>query len=327
MMSFAVRLRLRPLRTSLLHVVLCAVLVGTTAPVAVSQRSATSPTRTDTLGGGAPIAPFTDLIAASNTPAATFAWDDTPSQCLNAIQVTLRETVRNLGLDTLFGPASVSGPLPPAIRDMGLRCRARLGTTSVPARELRNAFALAVILDDQPGADKALDQWIASPQTLADRGEASIETRVKRLTTAIRTYLQPGYYGFGLPPDVPGPQRKTHLARARALIPRLDSIGTRARLARVAMQELALETETNWRNQANGSFADPQRVIHDFTALLPSIDSVGGLESVSSQYGLSLWEAELNLVSARFLIDEKAPRNSPIPSFMPCLSSASLDRC
>lgn len=287
-------------------VLLSAMLIGMSMRAATAQRPA-SPAATGGMGDAAPIAPFSDLSSVAATPAITvpsFAWDDTPSQCLNAVQVARRQMVRNLGLDTSFGPASIPGPLPPAIRDMGLRCRARLGTTPVPAREVRNAFALAVILDDQPGADKALEQWLASPQMLTDRGEAPVETRIKRITTAIRTYLQPGY--FGLPPGVPGPQRDAHVARARALIPRLDSIGPRARLARVAMQELVLETETEWRNQANGSFVDPQRVIRDFTAFLPSIDSVGGIERVSQQYGLGILQTALNLVGARFLIDEKS---------------------
>jgi hypothetical protein len=42
---------------------------------------------------------------------------------------------------------------------------------------LQNTFELAVMVYDSVGSGATLERWLASPQSLADRGETPVETR------------------------------------------------------------------------------------------------------------------------------------------------------
>jgi hypothetical protein len=180
--------------------------------------------------------------------------------------------VRDSSQDTIPELLQTSRPLPSAVRTMGETCRSRVppGANTSPA--LQSAFELALRLGDSTASLAALAQWLATPQTLADRGESAFDTRVKRFYTAITQLLDD---------NITGPLQGWGVAQAKKMVPRLDSM--KAYSLSLATQQNILEAETEWRNQMAGKFAAPERVLHDYLALIPAFDSAS--DSVSLNVG------------------------------------------
>src|SRR6202000_1503705 len=123
-----------------------------------------------------PVLPFADADATRNIQGhVTFTRYTTPGQCLGAVISAQTELVQDPGVDTLFGPASMRDPLPPAVREIGERCRAQIATRPVAPRDLQNVFTLATVVYDTVGGDAPRARWLAAPQTLEDRDETPIE--------------------------------------------------------------------------------------------------------------------------------------------------------
>lgn len=247
-------------------------------------------------GDPAPVAPFVDLMPTRNVAGhGDFARYDTPGQCHAAVLLALRETVRDPDRDTLPGPQQVANPIPPAVLTLGTQCQARFPLATTTPRELQNTFALAVMLDDTARSTAALERWLAAPPTLADRDETAHETQAKRMSSAIRAYL---------PRELTGAQRAAHLARARALLTRLEALGQSVRNQRLAMQQFIMETEFHWKQQETGNYGDPRAVLQNDLQLVAGIDSAGGVEG-AVPYGANGILLALELVNTRFLFDEK----------------------
>jgi hypothetical protein len=261
---------------------------------AVAQRPAAAPS---TSVDPAPVAPFADPDTTRNIQGhETFTRYTTPGQCVGAILTARMELVRDPGRDTLFGPATMTDPFPAAVRDIGERCRAQVAATPVVPRELQNVFTLATLLHDTAGGDAARERWFAAPQTLEDRGETLLETRAKRIDTAITSYM--AY-------DLAGPLRKPYGARAHALFAQLDAMGSPVRNQRLAMQEYILGTESAWTVQETGRVRDPRQDLHDWMAFLAGIDSVGGIDG-PAEYGAGGLIPVGSVLTARFLLDRSS---------------------
>jgi hypothetical protein len=241
-----------------------------------------------------PVAPFADPDSTRNIPGhVTFTRYTTPGQCLGAVLSAQRELVRDPGRDTLFGPASMTDPFPSTVRDIGERCRAQVTSPSVGPSELQNVFVLATLLYDTASGDAARERWLAMPQTFADRGETSAETRAKRIDSAIQNYV---YI------DLAGPLRGPYGARAHALFAQLDAMGQPARNQRLAMQEYLLQRERGWTVQQTGWMQDPRQELREWLAFLAGIDSVGGIAG-PAKYGASGLPPVYGVLNAQFLLD------------------------
>jgi hypothetical protein len=250
----------------------------------------------------APVAPFADPNAIRNRPGhGAFALPQSYGQCVAAIRLATREAAQqDSSQDTLPESLQRPQPLPRAIRVMGETCRTRvaagtalgIGVAPAPA-ELESAFELAVVLSDSTGSTTALDRWLAAPQTLGDRGESPVDTRLKRLMTAVNLYYDP---------DAPVEMRTWSLRYGPSLIARLDAMGPPAHAARLSTQFSIVDAALEWRNQVAGTFAEPARVLHDEMALIPAFDSATSTE-LTSKYvgGLFL---TLRIRQAQSLLDE-----------------------
>jgi hypothetical protein len=219
-------------------------------------------------------------------------YDDTPGGCLDQVLLARRVLERGLAdRDTLPG-VHIADTLPPSVRTAGLRCAARFPIASVAPRELRNAFELAVLLNDSVASAAALERWLALPQqTLTDRDESLSTTRAKRLEQAIRVYMNP---------DRAGPQLARDTVRARTLFSQLDALGPSVRDKRLAVQWFMLRTNFAWASAGLGA-EDDHRVFHDLSALLAGLDSAG-------QPGSSLLQeigpdVALRLLEAKYFLD------------------------
>jgi hypothetical protein len=252
----------------------------------------------------APVAPFADPSATRNRSGhGAFALPQSYGQCVAAIHLARREAAQqDSSQDTLPESLQQPHPLPAPVQAMGERCRARVATQSVlglgmvPASaELQSAFELAVLLGDSTGSVAALDHWLAAPQTLGDRGESPFDTRLKRMMTAVTLY-----YDINAPVAL----RAWSLAYGPTFVARLDSMGPRAHAARLTTQFSIVDAATEWRNQIAGTFADPERVLHDEMALIPAFDSATPTE-LMSKYGGRFGFITVRIRQAQSLLDER----------------------
>jgi hypothetical protein len=255
----------------------------------------------------APVAPFADPNETRNRPGhGAFALPQSYGQCVAAIRLALREAAQqDSSQDTLPKSLKRPHPLPPSVRAMGETCRRRvatehvLGLGAVPAAaELQSAFELAVFVGDSAGSATALDRWVAAPQTLGDRGESSFDTRLKRIMTAVKLLYD------NTDTDTPVESQVWPLAYGSSLVAHLDAMGPRAHAARLSTQFSIVAAATERRNQAAGRFAEPERVLHDFMALIPPFDSATWTE-LTSKYGGKFGFLPLYLRRAQSLIDEQ----------------------
>ena len=246
----------------------------------------------------APVAPFADPDTTRDLPGhGTFTRYTTPGQCLAAVIHAQFEHVRGLGPDTLYGPASMIDYYPAPVRDVGERCRTQVTTRQavpIASRELQNVFTLATVLSDTVGGDAARERWIASPQTLADRGETIAETQAKRIDTAIKSYL------FG---GLAASLRKPYGTRAHTLFARLDAMGQPVRNQRLGMQQYIMLEEEGWTIQETGRLRDQRQALRDWLAFFAGVDSVGGLDKGAWKYNAGGFGPPLELVRARFVVD------------------------
>jgi hypothetical protein len=176
-----------------------------------------------------------------------------------------------------------------------------LGLGAVPAAaEFESAFELAILLSDSTGSATALGRWLAAPQTLGDRGESPVDTRLKRLMTAVNRYYDP---------NAPVEMRAWSLAYGPTLVAQLNAMGPLAHAARLTTQFSIVDAALVWRNQIAGTFAEPARVLHDEMALIPAFDSATSTE-LTSKYGGTEGFIPLRIRQAQAIIDE--PRVLPL---------------
>ena len=277
--------------------ILLGVLVQTLllASTARAQRTATPPSLDV---NSAPVAPFADPDTTRNrNGTATVTRYTTMGQCVSAVFTALKELVREPGVDTLFGPASMLDRFPPSVRAIGERCRTQVSGTPIDAGNVQNVFTLATLLYDTVGDAAARERWFAAPQGLADRDETLTATKAKRIDSAIFNYV----YG-----DLAAPMRKPYGARAHALFAQLEALGQPVRLQRLAMQEHILGAEIRWTVQETGRVRDPHQDIHDWLEWLAGVDSVGGtMEPGPGEYGANAVTPLAGIIQAQFLLDPK----------------------